>query len=121
MAKAPAFAKAFAGRWRIVEMDAWDNDVLDLGEEAHLSFEGASSGAMCPTPESTAKSTFRINSPNAARSEASGSTLSSPPAMTWTGTAIFAASSRISAIMPSMGHARFAPGDPRIESSMIWS
>ena len=24
MAKAPAFAKAFAGRWRIVEMDTWD-------------------------------------------------------------------------------------------------
>ena len=27
MAKVPAFAKAFAGRWRIVEMDDWDNDV----------------------------------------------------------------------------------------------
>ena len=26
MAKAPAFAKAFTGRWRIVEMDVWDND-----------------------------------------------------------------------------------------------
>lgn len=46
MAKVPAFAKAFAGRWRIVEMDAWDNDVLDLGEEAHLSFEGASNGEI---------------------------------------------------------------------------
>ena len=41
MAKVPAFAKAFAGRWRIVEMDVWDNHVLELGEEAHLSFEGA--------------------------------------------------------------------------------
>ena len=28
MAKVPAFAKAFAGRWRIVEMDTWDNDFL---------------------------------------------------------------------------------------------
>jgi hypothetical protein len=37
MAKAPAFAKALAGRWRIVEMDVWDNDVLDLVEEAHLT------------------------------------------------------------------------------------
>jgi hypothetical protein len=26
MPKVPAFAKAFAGRWRIVEMDVWDND-----------------------------------------------------------------------------------------------
>src|SRR4051812_43292225 len=46
MAKVPAFAMAFAGRWRIVEMDVWDNDVLDLGEEAHLSFEGASDGEI---------------------------------------------------------------------------
>jgi len=36
MARVPAFAKAFAGRWRIVEMDNWDNDALDLVEEAHL-------------------------------------------------------------------------------------
>ena len=41
MAKVPAFAKAFAGRWRIVEMDNWDNDFLDLVEEAHLTFQGA--------------------------------------------------------------------------------
>ena len=46
MAKAPAFAKAFAGRWRIVEMDVWDNDVLDLAEEAHLTFQGASDGEI---------------------------------------------------------------------------
>ena len=36
MAKLPAFAKAFAGRWRIVEMDVWDKDFLDLVEMAHL-------------------------------------------------------------------------------------
>ena len=46
MAKVPAFAKAFAGRWRIVEMDVWETDVLDLGEEAHLSFQGASDGEI---------------------------------------------------------------------------
>jgi hypothetical protein len=46
MAKGPVFAKAFAGRWRIVEMDVWGNDVLDLGEEAHLTFEGASDGEI---------------------------------------------------------------------------
>ena len=40
MARRPAFAKAFAGRWRIVEMDTWSDDVLDVGGEAHLSFAG---------------------------------------------------------------------------------
>jgi hypothetical protein len=30
MARVPAFAKAFAGRWWIVDMDNWDNDSLDL-------------------------------------------------------------------------------------------
>ena len=39
MAKVPGFAKALAGRWRIVEMDNWESDFLDLVEEAHLTFE----------------------------------------------------------------------------------
>jgi len=42
MPKVPSFAKAFAGRWRIVEMDTWDNAFLDLVEEAHITFTGAS-------------------------------------------------------------------------------
>lgn len=46
MARVPSFAKVFAGRWRIVEMDAWDNDVLDIGEEAHLSFDGRRGGEI---------------------------------------------------------------------------
>ena len=46
MAKVPAFAKAFAGRWRIVEMDTWDNDFLDLVEEAHITFEGDQTGEI---------------------------------------------------------------------------
>ena len=46
MAKVPAFAKAFAGRWRIVEMDNWDNDFLDLVEEAHITFQGGSDGEI---------------------------------------------------------------------------
>jgi len=46
MAKVPAFAKAFAGRWRIVEMDNWDNDFLDLVEEAHIAFHGAADGEI---------------------------------------------------------------------------
>src|SRR4051795_7086464 len=46
MARVPGFAKAFAGRWRIVEMDNWDSDFLDLVEEAHLTFQGKSDGEI---------------------------------------------------------------------------
>jgi hypothetical protein len=33
------------GRWRIVEMDVWDKDFLDLVETAHLTFKGAAEHA----------------------------------------------------------------------------
>ena len=46
MAKVPAFARAFVGRWRIVEMDVWGNDFLDLVEEAHLTFTGEADGEI---------------------------------------------------------------------------
>jgi hypothetical protein len=46
MAKVPGFAKAFAGRWRIVEMDVWESDFFDLVEEAHLTFQGKSDGEI---------------------------------------------------------------------------
>jgi len=46
IAKVPGFAKAFAGRWRIVEMDNWDSDFLDLVEQAHLTFAGKSTGEI---------------------------------------------------------------------------
>ena len=46
MAKVPRFAKAFARRWRIVEMDNGDSDFLDLVEEAHLTFRGKSNGEI---------------------------------------------------------------------------
>jgi hypothetical protein len=46
MAKVPAFVKAFAGRWRIVETDVWDNDFLDEVEEAHITFQGGSDGEI---------------------------------------------------------------------------
>jgi hypothetical protein len=52
MAKVPRFAKAFAGRWRIVEMDNWDSDFLDLVEKAHLTFEGKSDAARAVSPAS---------------------------------------------------------------------
>ena len=37
MAKAPVLAKAFHGRWRIVEMEVWPDDYLDLIEPAHIA------------------------------------------------------------------------------------
>ena len=46
MAKVPAFARAFAGRWRIVEMDVWDDEFLELVEQAHLTFKGAADGEI---------------------------------------------------------------------------
>jgi len=46
MAKVPAFAKAFAGRWRIVETSIWDNDVLEEVEEAHITFRAGSDGEI---------------------------------------------------------------------------
>ncbi|WP_347338604.1 hypothetical protein [Bradyrhizobium guangzhouense] len=46
MATVPGFAKAFVGRWRIVEMDVWDSDFHDLVEEAHLTFQGKSDGEI---------------------------------------------------------------------------
>ena len=45
-AKLPAFAKAFAGRWRIVGVDVWDKDFLDLVETASLTFKGAAGGEI---------------------------------------------------------------------------
>ena len=45
MAKISAFAKPFAGRWRIVEMDAWE-DVIDEVEEAHITFGPGAHGEI---------------------------------------------------------------------------
>lgn len=42
--RTPAFARAFAGRWRITEMDQWED--LDLIEPAHITFKGANSGEI---------------------------------------------------------------------------
>jgi hypothetical protein len=46
MAKPSTAAKAFAGRWRIVETGVWDNDFLDEVEEAHITFDGRSDGEI---------------------------------------------------------------------------
>jgi hypothetical protein len=40
--RTPAFARAFAGRWRIAEMDQWED--LDILEPAHTTFVGKDSG-----------------------------------------------------------------------------
>jgi hypothetical protein len=39
MARSSALAKAFRGRWRIVAMELWPDDYLDLIEPAHIAFE----------------------------------------------------------------------------------
>lgn len=46
MARRVAVSRAFGGRWRIVEMDTWSNDVLDVGGEAHITFAGADDGEI---------------------------------------------------------------------------
>ena len=38
--KPSALAAPFQGRWRIAEMDLWDNDALDLVEPAFLEIKG---------------------------------------------------------------------------------
>ena len=46
MARVPAFAKVFAGRRCIIEVNVWNNDFLDLVEGAHLTFEGVEGGEI---------------------------------------------------------------------------
>jgi hypothetical protein len=42
--RTPGFARAFAGGWRIAEMDQWED--LDLLEPAHITFIGKDSGEL---------------------------------------------------------------------------
>ena len=42
--RTPAFARAFAGRWRIAEMDQWED--IDLLGPAHITFVGKDSGEL---------------------------------------------------------------------------
>jgi hypothetical protein len=41
--RAPDFARAFAGRWRLTEMDEWDE--IDLLGSAHITFSGKDGAA----------------------------------------------------------------------------
>jgi len=40
----PSFARVFAGRWRITEMDQWDE--IDLLGSAHITFSGKDGGEL---------------------------------------------------------------------------
>ena len=40
----PSFARAVAGRWRITEMDQWDE--IDLLGSAHITFSGKDGGEL---------------------------------------------------------------------------
>ena len=42
--RAPSFARAFAGLWRITEMDEWDE--VDLLGSAHIAFTGRDGGKL---------------------------------------------------------------------------
>ncbi len=42
--RAPSVARAFAGRWRIAEMDEWDE--LDLVGPPHITFAGTEGGEL---------------------------------------------------------------------------
>ena len=42
--RAPGLARAFAGRWRITEMDGWDE--IDLLKSAHIAFTGKDGGEL---------------------------------------------------------------------------
>jgi len=44
--RSSALAKAFRGRWRIAEMDAWSDEDMDLVEPAHITFEGDHDGSI---------------------------------------------------------------------------
>jgi hypothetical protein len=45
--KPSALAAPFQGRWRIAEMDLWDNDALDLVEPAFLEIKGQGGKMQC--------------------------------------------------------------------------
>ena len=43
--KAGALAAPFQGRWRVVEMDEWDEEARDLVEPAFIRFDGEDGGS----------------------------------------------------------------------------
>jgi len=39
-------SNAYLGRWRILEMEAWDKDFIDLVGEGHITFEKKNQGEL---------------------------------------------------------------------------
>jgi hypothetical protein len=39
-------ASAFVGKWRIVEMEQWDQDYVDMEEPGHVTFKKGGSGGF---------------------------------------------------------------------------
>jgi hypothetical protein len=37
---------AFVGKWRITEMDQWDQDFIDMEESGHITFKRGGSGGL---------------------------------------------------------------------------
>jgi len=37
---------AFLGKWRILEMDQWDQDYIDMEESGHVTFQKGGSGGF---------------------------------------------------------------------------
>jgi hypothetical protein len=44
--KVPALALPFQERWRIAEMDLWDQDAVDLVEPGSITFKGQDGDAL---------------------------------------------------------------------------
>jgi|GEM_PF-3296068 len=83
MARVPAFAKACAGRWRIVEMDNWDNDFLDLVGK-RISASRAQRTVKSPSARSRASwtsATAHATDPPARSSPGKDRTRMTPPAV----------------------------------------
>ena len=41
-------AATLKGKWRIVEMELWDKDFLDMMDPAYIAFDGKAGGEFSP-------------------------------------------------------------------------
>jgi hypothetical protein len=84
MAKAPAFAKAFAGRWRIVEMDNWGTMRSSTSSSRRISASRVRRTAKSHSARSRASSTFataHATDPPVQSSRGKDKTKMTPPAV----------------------------------------
>ena len=40
--------RSLIGKWRIIEMELWDKDFLDMMEPAYIAFDGKAGGEFSP-------------------------------------------------------------------------